>query len=51
MESAKKLEFGFYLREHMLKMSVDEKQIFPMLPDAKPKAPTLRVAPTTATVI
>ena len=50
MESAKKLEFGFYLREHILKMSVDEKQIFPMLPDAKPKVPALKAAAATVTV-
>ena len=51
MESAKKLEFGFYLRERILKMSVDEKQIFPMLPDAKPKIIALQAAATTVTVI
>ena len=50
MESAKKLDFGFYLRGRILKMSVDEKQIFPMLPDAKPKVPALQAAAATVTV-
>jgi hypothetical protein len=51
IESATKLDYGFYLRERILKMSVDEKQIFPMLPDAKPKVPALQAAAATATVI
>ena len=50
MEFAKKLDFGFYLREHILKMTVDDKQIFPMLPDAKPKIPPLKAAAATVTV-
>ena len=50
MESAKKLDFGFYLREYILKMTVDEKQIFPMLPDAKPKVSVLQAAAATVTV-
>ena len=29
MESSRGLEFGFYLRERILKMTLDEKQIFP----------------------
>ena len=31
-------------------MSVDEKQIFPMLPDAKQKVPALQAAAATVTV-
>ena len=50
MESARKLDYGFYLQKRILKMSVDEKQIFPMPPDAKPKAPALQAAATTAKV-
>ena len=50
MESARMLDYGFYLQKRILKMSVDEKQIFPMLPDAKPKAPALQAAAATATV-
>ena len=50
MEFARQLDFGFYLREHILKMTVDEIQIFPMLPDAKPKVPALQAAATTVTV-
>ena len=50
IESAREFDYGFYLRERILKMSVDEKQIFPMLPDAKPKAPALEAAAATATV-
>ena len=50
MESVKKLEFGFYLREPILEMTVDEKQIFSMLPDAKPKVPALQAAAATVTV-
>ena len=50
VESARTLDFGFYLREHILKMTVDDKQIFPMLPDAKPKVPALQAAAATVTV-
>ena len=50
MESARQLDFGFYLRERIPKMTVDEKQIFPMLPDAKPKVPAFQAAATTVTV-
>ena len=50
MESARQLDFGFYLRECILKVTVDEKHIFPMLPDAKPKVPALQAAATTVTV-
>ena len=48
MESSRGLEFGFYLRERILKMTLDEKQIFPFLPDSKPKVPALQAAATTA---
>ena len=34
---AKQLDFGFYLRERILKVVVGEKQIFPFFPDSKPK--------------
>ena len=51
IESVRQLDFGFYLRERILKMTVDEKQIFPMLPDAKPKVPALQAAAATITVI
>ena len=44
MESANNLEFGFFLRERILKMTVDKKQIFPMFPDTKPKVPALQAA-------
>ena len=50
IESARELDYGFYLQKRVLKMSVDEKQIFPMLPDAKPKASALQAAAATATV-
>ena len=50
MESARELDFGFCLQERILKMSVDKKQIFPMIPDAKPKVPALQAAAATATV-
>ena len=50
VESVKKLRFRSYLQECILKMTVDEKQIFPMLPDAKPKVPALQAAATTVTV-
>ena len=43
-ESARQIDFRFYLRERILKMTVDEKKIFPMLPDAKPKVPALQAA-------
>ena len=48
MESAINLDFGFYLHEHILKMTVDEKQIFHLLPDSKPKVPALQGAAATA---
>ena len=51
MESARKVDFGFYLRERILKMTVDEKHIFPMFPDAKPKVPALQATATTVMVI
>ena len=50
IKSARKFDYGFYLQEHILKMSVDEEQIFSMLPDVKPKAPALQAAASTATV-
>ena len=51
VESAKQLDFGFYLRERMLKMAVGEKQIFPFLPDSKPKVPALQTTAAMVTVI
>ena len=39
VESAKLLDTEFYLRERILKVVVGEKQIFPILPDSKPKVP------------
>jgi hypothetical protein len=42
IRSARKLGCGFYLRERILNMSVNEKQIFPILPDAELKAPALQ---------
>ena len=50
VESARNLDFGFYLREHILKVTVDEKQLFPFLPDAKPKVPVLQAMATTVEV-
>ena len=51
MDSTQSLELGFYLRERILKMTLNEKQIFPFLPDSKPKVPALQAtAATTATV-
>ena len=51
IEVAKEIDFAFFLRERILKMVVDEKQIFPFLPDSKPKVPTLQAATTSVTVI
>ena len=51
VESAKQLDFGFYLRERMLKVVVGEKQIFPFLPDSKPKVPALQTTAAMVTVI
>ena len=51
MEFAKKLDSGYYLHEHILEMTVDEIQIFPILPDAMSKPPALQAAAATATVI
>ena len=44
IKSARELDYGFYLQKRILEMSVDEKQIFPMLPDAKSKGPVLQAA-------
>lgn len=38
MDSIRELNFGFYL---ILKMTVDEKQIFPLVSDSKQKVVTL----------
>ena len=38
IDSIRELNFGFYL---ILKMTVDEKQVFPLVPDAKQKVATL----------
>ena len=51
VESAKQLDFGFYLRERILKVVVGEKQIFPFLPDSKPKVPALQTTAAMVTVI
>ena len=51
MESAKQLDFGFYHRERILKVVVGEKQIFPFLPDSKPKVPALQTTAAMVTVI
>ena len=37
MKSARQLDVGFYLQSCIQKMTVDEKQISPTLPDAKSK--------------
>ena len=49
VECARQLNFGFYHDEHILMMTVDEKQILPMFPDSKPKV--LRTAAATVKVI
>ena len=51
VESAKQLHFGFYHLEHILKVVVGEKQIFPFLPDSKPKVPALQTTAAMVTVI
>ena len=51
IESARKLDFGFYLRERILKVMIDEIQVFPTLPDSKQKVPALPAAAATVTVI
>ena len=49
---SKKLGSGYYLQEHILEMTVNEKHIiFPILPDAKPTAPALQAAAATAMVM
>ena len=50
VESVRNTDFGFYLRERILKVTVDEKQLFPFLPDAKPKVPVLQAAATAVEV-
>ena len=51
MESARGLDFAFYVHEHILVMMADEKQIYPILPDSKPKVPALQPEADSATVI
>ena len=49
VECARQLNFGFYHDEHILMMTVDEKQLLPMFPDSKPKV--LQTATATVKVI
>ena len=51
MEFVKKLDSGYYIHEHILEMTVDEIQIFPILPDAMSKSPAPQASAATATVI
>ena len=51
MESARGLDFTFYVHEHILMMMVDEKQIFPILQDSKPKDPALQPVAASVMVI
>ena len=51
VESARNLDDGFYLRERILKVVVGEEQIFPFLPDSKPKVPALQTTAVMVTVI
>ena len=51
MESARKLDSGFYLRERMLKVVIGEKQIFPFLQDSESQMPSLQDTAAMVTVI
>ena len=51
VEATKGIDFAFFLRERILKIAVDEKQIFPFIPDSKSKVSTLQAAAATVTVI
>ena len=51
IEFAKKLDSGYYLHERILMMTVDEKQIFAILPDTKRKVFPLKTTVATATVM
>ena len=51
MESARVLDFAFFLHERILKMAVNEKQIFPFLPESNAKVPALHAATASVTVI
>ena len=50
MKSARKLDFGFFLCERILKVMMDEIQVFPALPDSKQKVPALPATAATVTV-
>ena len=50
IEAAKSLDFGFYLHLHILKVMVDDRQIFPFLLDSKSKVPALQAEATAVTV-
>ena len=50
IEAAKSLDFGFYLRLRILKVTVDDRQIFPFLPDSKSNVPALQAEATAVTV-
>ena len=51
LESARQLDFGFYDREHILKVVVGEEQIFPFLPDSKTQVPSSALQERTSTTI
>ena len=51
MKSARKLDSGFYLRERMLKVVIEEKQIFPFLQDSESQVPSLQDTSAMVTVI
>ena len=50
MEASKSLDFGFYLRLRILKVTVGDQQIFPFLPASKSKVPALQAEAATVTV-
>ena len=51
IEAAKSLDFGFYLRLGILKVTADDRQIFPFLPDSKSKVPALQADATAAVTV
>ena len=50
IECGRDIDYGFYIRNRILEMVVDEKQIFPLLPDSKPSVTKVQTKAVAVTV-
>ena len=50
VKAARSLDFGFYPHEHIVKVTVEEKQLFPFTSDPNPKVSALQASDRTITV-